>query len=602
MTFNISDLMDGLGDETLTLTDPGVTTPERVLALARERRGAASAAPVRHTKTKRPRRLGRILLIAAALTALLSVTAYAVYELVIDRYVIDQPAPYEVIQQVPASAEDPAEPVSPRSRISLVGYQGTPEYLAFTEWEAWQTANPVDWGALGVDDSYNEIDLSHQLYGCSFYDQAEALDAIMAKYGLTPHTTMATFNKTETLYDALGTEPFYTDAVAGASNGYIYDDGTFKDEGRRVVLSDGRAVDMTVFVSAKGSFSDISGTIDLSQGYDEWSYTTASGVTVDLILTANEAEILAETDGAYIDVSLAAGSAPSYDPATDPQLSEEQRAFYLEGLSQTRPDMTEAEMDAEWESYRESYTKRQQAFLPPAVTEAEVESIADCIGFDVLAERFDGTAHPETGEKVTALRQQMFAETETAQVEAEQAEADIQETTRTMLDELGSYTADMPEGYANVFTVGHRQQGRARNWTEQDIFDQMSLGWFSQSAMASINLDYYRFYTDEDRTGSATVEAFHDAVAYFVGKDYPLTEINGCQGFVLAENGMTAQTVWYDEARDLLFWLEGYDAGLDTEQTLALAKSVVEGTPSEATQAETAALAENVPPTPIPAD
>ena len=493
------------------------------------------------------------------------------------------------------------------ARISLTGYQGTPEYLAFTEWEGlqekWWAENEALWQERGVDDSYHETpDNYWAFYGAVTQDQAEALDAIMAKYGLTPHTTMATFNKTETLYDALGTEPFYTDAVAGASNGYIYDDGTFKDEGRRVVLSDGRAVDMTVFVSAKGSFSNISGTIDLSQGYDEWSYTTASGVTVDLILTANEAGILAETDGAYIDVSLAAGSAPSYDPATDPQLSEEQRSFYLEGISQTRPDMTEAEMDAEWESYRESYTKRQQAFLPPAVTEAEVESIADCIGFDVLAERFDGTAHPETGEKVTALRQQMFAETETARVEAEQAEADIQETTRTVLDELGSYTADMPEGYANVFTVGHRQQDHGMVWTALDVYDQMSLGWFSQSAMASINLDYYRFYTDEDRTGSATEDAFHDAVAYFVGKDYPLTEINGCQGFVLAENGMTAQAVWYDEARDLLFWLEGYDAGLDTEQTLALAESVVEGTPSEATQAETAALAENVPPTPIPAD
>lgn len=533
MTINISDLMEGLGDETLTLADPGVTSPERVLALVRERSGVSSAAPVRHTKTRRPRRLGRILLIAAALTALLSVTAYAVYELVIDRYVIDQPAPYMVDQQDPAATEAAADPVS---RISLVGYQGTPEYLAFTEWEAWQTANPVDWNAMGIDDSYNEVDLSHQLYGCGFYDQAEALDAIVEKHGLTLHTSMAAYDKTEALYDALGTESFYTDAVAGASNGYIYDDGTFKDEGRRVVLSDGRAVDMTVFVSAKGSFSDISDTIDLSQGYEEWSYTTAGGVTVDLILTPDQAEILAETDGAYIDVGA--------------------------GMCQTREDL---------------------------------QTVADCIRFDVLAKRFDGTAHPETAEKVTALRQQMLADNEAAQAEYEQDSVNMEAVSQAMLNELGSYTAVMPEGWANVFTAGHRQQGHGMGWTELEVFDQVSRAWTDQSAMASINLDYYRFYSDENRNGSVTEQAFRDAAAYFVGKDYPLTEINGCEGFVLADDDLTARAVWYDQAHDLLFWLESYDAGLDADGVLTIARSVTEGTPSPAeTQAD------NVLPTPAP--
>ena len=598
MTFNISDLMEGLGDETLTLTDPGVTDPERVLALVRERSGQTPAAPVRHTRTKKTRKLGRILLIAAALTVLLSVTAYAVYELVIDQYVIDQPAPYEVIQQDPAAPEEAAEQVSPRSRISLVGYQGTPEYKAFTEWEAWQTANPVDWAAMGVDDSYTEVDLSHQLYGCSLPEQADALDAIMEKYGLTLHTTMAGYDKTATLYDALGTESFYTDAVAGASNGYIYDDGTFKDEGRRVVLSDGRAVDMTVFVSAKGSFSTISGTIDLSQSYDEWSYTTASGVTVDLILTANEAEILAETDGAYIDVSLAAGSAPSYDPDTDPQLTEQEKEVYMNALSQI-PDMeyTEEELEEQWESHRQEHIRHQQAFLPPAVTKAEVESIADCIGFDVLADRFDGTAHPETGEKVTALRRQMMADNEAAQAAYEEDNADMEATTDTLLEELGSYNADMPEGYANMFTVGH--QGHGMVWTELDGYDQVSQVWFDQDTMASMNLEYYRFYADEGRTQSVTEDAFRDAVAYYAGKDYPLTEINGCEGFVVAANGLSTRAVWYDAERDLLFWMESYmegsGAGLDADGMLAIAASVAEGTPMA-----TETFNDNIQPTPEP--
>ena len=538
MTFNISDLMEGLGDETLTLADLGITTPERVLALVRERSGASSAAPAR--KTKRPRRLGRILLIAAALTALLSATAYAVYELVIDRYVIDQPAPY----MDPAATEASANPVS---RISLVGYQGTPEYLAFTEWEGlqekWWTENVAFWQEQGVDDIYHETpDNYWAFYSAVTQEQAEQVDAIMEKYGLTPHTTMATFDKTEALYDALGTESFYTDALAGASNGYIYDDGTFKDEGRSYVFPDGQAVGLTVFVSAKGSFSDISGSIDLSQGYEEWSHTTAGGVTVDLVLTpSGQAEILAETNGAYIDIGV--------------------------GMSRTQEDL---------------------------------QTIADCIDFAVLAERFDGAAHPETAEKVTALRQQMLADNEAAQAEYEQDSADLEAVTQTLLDELGSYTAAMPEGYANVFTAGHRQQGHGMGWTELDTFDQVSRAWFRQADMASINLDYYRFYSDGSRSGSATEQAFRDAAAYFVGKDHPLTEINGCEGFVLAGSDQTARDVWwYDAAHDLLFdlqfWQEGSDAGLDTDGMLAIAASVAEGTPPPAeTQTD------NVLPTPSP--
>lgn len=604
MTFNISDLMDGLGDETLTLADPEITSPERVLALVRERSGA-TAAPARHEKaaTKKtnkakPHRLGRILLIAAALTALLSVTAYAVYELVIDRYVIDQPAWYE------SEEEAAADPVS---RISLVGYQGTPEYLAFTEWEGlqkkWWAESEAFWQELGVDDSYHETpDNYAAFYNAVTRDQAEQVDAILEKYGLTAHETMGIFYSAADLYDALGTEPFYSDTLAGASQGYIYDDGTFKDEGRRIVLSGGRAVSVTVFVSAKGSFADISGPIDLSQGCDEWSYTTAGGVTVDLILTPNQAKILAETDGAYIDVGLNAGSAPGYDPAADPMLSEEQRAFYLEDLLQVRPDMTEAEMDAEWDSYRETHIKQQQAVLPPAVTRAEIESIADCISFDVLAERFDGQSHPETAKKVTALAEQMQAEREAAQAKAEADRAQAEDASDDVIARLGSYgITALPEGYENVWMQGYRQQDHRLLWTELDDFDQVTRSYWNQELQADIELNVFRFFTDADRSESATAEALENARMFYCGADHPLTDINGCEGFVLAENGKAARAVWYDGSRDLLFMLEGYQEGYDTDlaadEMLALAGSVTEGEPAPP---EEAVLPEGVPPTPAP--
>ena len=495
--FNISELMEGLGDETLTLTDPGVTSPERVLALVRARRAAG----------KKKRRLGRVLLIAAALTALLSVTAYAVYELVIDRYVIEQPAWYAL-----GAAAD-----SPDSRISLVGYQGTPEYLAFTEWDAlqeqWFAEARAFWQERGADDSCHETpDNDYNFYNAVTQTQADQLDAIMAKYGLTAHTAMAPFVSAAELFDALGTESFYDDALAGSSTGYLYDDGTFKDEGRSYVFPDGQKVGLRVFVSAKGSFTDISGYIDLSQGYEEWSYPTAGGVTVDMVLTPDSgSRILAETDGAYIDVRVGT-----------------------------------------------------------VMTREELQTVADCIGFDVLAARFDGTAHPETAEKVAALDEAYREQAKARAAEAEENAAQAVATSHEVIEQLGAFAITaLPEGYENVLVHGFREQGHIMPWTEMDDFDQVTCAWQNRQLDANIELDAFRF--------SDTAKALEDARAYFCGGDGPAAKIQGWDGFVLAEEPSgRAVAAWYDGERDVLFLLECSGTGLDADGVLALAESVAE--------------------------
>lgn len=69
MNINISDLMAGYQDDTLELNDPGITTPERIIALT-------LGAPMPET-TKAPRKIGRTVLIAAVLTVVLIVAAVA---------------------------------------------------------------------------------------------------------------------------------------------------------------------------------------------------------------------------------------------------------------------------------------------------------------------------------------------------------------------------------------------------------------------------------------------------------------------------------------------------------------------------------------------
>ena len=69
MTIHISDLMAGYQDDTVSLSDPGITTPERILALT-------LGDPVPEAP-KAPRKIWRTVLIAAVLTVLLIVAAVA---------------------------------------------------------------------------------------------------------------------------------------------------------------------------------------------------------------------------------------------------------------------------------------------------------------------------------------------------------------------------------------------------------------------------------------------------------------------------------------------------------------------------------------------
>ena len=77
------ELFDGTCPGDLPLEESPIGT-DAVLDLVRQDMG----------RRRRPRRLGRMVrtgLVAAALIAALGVTAYAVYEMFIDKYVIEQP-------------------------------------------------------------------------------------------------------------------------------------------------------------------------------------------------------------------------------------------------------------------------------------------------------------------------------------------------------------------------------------------------------------------------------------------------------------------------------------------------------------------------------
>ena len=563
----IFDMFDGLCPEDLPLDDSPIDV-KRVLDLVR--------AEVK-VKKKKPLRLGRAVrtaLIAAALAAFLGVTAYAAYELFIDKYVIDQPAYYEP----ETMREDQTT-----ARISLTGYQGTPEYAAYTEWEAyendwWEKAREHDpWQALGVDDSWHETPDNYAgLYGASFQEQADVLDAIVEKYGLTLHQDMAPYYQSQDLYEALGTEPFFGESVANAAedwdvSGYIYDDGSFKAEFSEE-LSGERRVSMQMFVNAKGSFATISGVAELTEDCEAWQYTTKSGRGVDLYLSPNGARIMAESEGAYISLSAHAGSAPSYDPAGDPRLSEAEKRSYLEDCLRIDPDMTEAEQEAAWQELYDWQVEVQRSMLPTAITKEDLQTIADSIDFAVLADRFDGTAHPETADMLPVLKAR---EAERFTMPSADETSEQEAASREVIAQWDIFELTPPAGYEDAFLSGHRLE-QAPDWADRPAGDVVTRQYMGGNGAGLIELSWYRFYADEGRTSSATAEVLGEARGFYEAQGYSLSEqeIKGCEGFVFSDGSHEAAAAWYDLERDLLFLLGVYDAGMDAVGIAELAGTV----------------------------
>lgn len=83
MIVRISELMENYRDGTYDLPDPGLADRTRIRARTAERIDALRRAESAAVCAKKSRRTLRIVLLAAALTALLSVTAYAVYQRIV---------------------------------------------------------------------------------------------------------------------------------------------------------------------------------------------------------------------------------------------------------------------------------------------------------------------------------------------------------------------------------------------------------------------------------------------------------------------------------------------------------------------------------------
>ena len=497
-TVHITDLITDLCPDELGMDlDEAPVTADRVMDILQER-GVLNAPRLRK---RRGLCLVTRIAVAAALTLALSVTAYAVYQARMADYLFPETA-----------------------AMSMVGYQGTPEYEAFLEWTDWQEEHPYT-QYLAADGSDDNADYAypdyHPLYGAWYTEQGQALDAIMEKYGLTPHHSSAFFGSVEQLYEILDAEPFMSEAATGG--GYVYDDGAFKLEADQPVGSD--TVTYTLFTSVKGSFSDIyASAIENGQ---EWVYTTANGVALDLILGDNNSMILAETENTYIHVGVWCGS------------KNDRETWFSTGVT--------------------------------PFDRVGLEAFAETIDFAALARVFDGKALDLTEAIAEANTQrQQVMEQMNARLEAEEAEN--ARISQEVVAKLGRYElSQLPEGFfAAGEMFGLQEDGSASVFEVfvPGLMDVVRRGYMKEDedSLGSLYLEYRRSHDH----GVTNAEQFESAKAFYSEQDgFMEVQVNGCQGFyypsVEWENvtddsyeysSRRAGVMWLDIENDLLFSLE----------------------------------------------
>ena len=194
------------------------------------------------------------------------------------------------------TAEATAAP-APSDLIALQGFPESAEFRANAEWMDYLAA----YGA--AVDTEARVDPRYALYNVSSETGGRALDEITARYGLRLHTSLTDFDSEDELYELLGSRPFFTNCAA--IGGYVYEDGSFQGDGTSVA---GRCYEYQFGRYVKGSFSEVTLHVGNPDDYEEWMYTTANGVDVQLSLGPYRCVLMADLPESFVAVNLLGGT------------------------------------------------------------------------------------------------------------------------------------------------------------------------------------------------------------------------------------------------------------------------------------------------------
>ena len=178
----------------------------------------------------------------------------------------------------PSIEEDIKNSVPPREFISLVGYNDSPEYKATEEWLKFESSYDRDWKILNEAEAEtrrtHKDPFGEKYPGYNIYSQemADKLEEIIAKYNLKLHSGPLDCDE-KILKEKEGIDVFFSSASGG---GYMYDGGSFSLD------STYNGMHFQLGRRMRGYFDNTYLNIGNKQEYEEWTYKTKSGVTVNI--------------------------------------------------------------------------------------------------------------------------------------------------------------------------------------------------------------------------------------------------------------------------------------------------------------------------------
>ena len=278
MELHITELMSDYIDNEFSPA-PSDMSAERIRGLA--------AARLRDTASmRRRRRPGRMLLVAAVIVLALSAAAVAAYQYGLRDMVLGERDGGFV-------------------DVSVLGWRDTPEYQAFLEWDAYKKGYDSTHEVPHTDDP--AIPAAYLRVGAWSPEMMDALDGILARYGLTMHDDA--FITLPAEGSGIDTTAIMTGDVR-STGGYAYRDGTMKLEVDQI-LAGGEEVEYQLFSAVKGTFTNMYSSIETEA--EEWTYTAKDGTEVSLIMGGHASMIVADLDRVFVTVHTVFGNVSGRD-------------------------------------------------------------------------------------------------------------------------------------------------------------------------------------------------------------------------------------------------------------------------------------------------
>lgn len=271
---------------------------ERALSLS-------APAPVKQT-----RKFGRVLLLAAVIASLMTLTAYAAGWLGLKERVMESPQP--------AALSGWGEDTQSGGWLTFNGPADSPEARAAAEWEDYYWAHveqaPENTPNYPLPDFGADTDTAG-FYGAADAEMLQSLKDIAAKYRLNLHREAVTPMTHEQFYTVTGLAPCLEgDGIESWSCKQVYEDGSFSLEGWG--QTGGQALSFSLNRSLAGTLSPASMYLRDAETFAEWP-AEQNGREMVFALRGGECFVFCDFEDCFLRLHFMCGM-PRDDSAEEP--------------------------------------------------------------------------------------------------------------------------------------------------------------------------------------------------------------------------------------------------------------------------------------------